>query len=107
MREVDWRKIEQKDTTLQYQNCPKPRPRVPDYYNFGTPEGAITKTTFADFPALKITFQMLSTNVPSDVDPVMKEITCVTLKVNRGYGRTSYYSEQVRVSSEPSAGRTR
>ena len=88
-------------------NCPVSRPRVPDYYNYGISEGAISKTTFAGFPAVRLTFQMFSTNVPSEADAVIKDITCVTLKVTRGYSLTSYYSEPVRVSAEPSAGRTR
>lgn len=37
MRKEDWERVEPKDLVLEYQNCPKPRQRVPNYYNYGIP----------------------------------------------------------------------
>lgn len=97
MSEDEWKKIDQKDVTLEYQGCPSPHRNMPSFYNYGVHKGAIARTTFQGFPALRITFDMFSTNVPSEVESAMKDITCVELNVDRGYGRTSYYSDRVRV----------
>jgi hypothetical protein len=97
MREDEWKKIEHKDVILEHQDCPTLHRNVPSYYNYGVNKGKTARTTFRGFPALQITFEMFSTNVPSEVEPAMKDIICVRLDVSRGYGRTSYDSNWIRV----------
>jgi hypothetical protein len=96
MSEKDWKLIQSKDTSLEYQDCPTAHRNTPTFFNFGLPSRAV-KTLFEGQYAYRITFDMFSTNVPSEIEPAMRDILCVSLGVTRGYGRTSYYSDRVPV----------
>ena len=93
----DYERVAEMDTILVYTDCSGPPPGA--YYgSYGIIDKALL-TTFRGKPAQLVTFNLFSTNVPSEVPSELRAIRCVYLKVSRGYGFVGYHSDLIRINA--------